>query len=201
MNTIRIGHQDALPDLEYCYDGLIEHVLDELDAPGIVTVPLMRAHIWTESRMNPLAISPTGPAGLAQFALLTWNDGIRRDWTEMMGIPRQRFDIFKSVWRMGEHFLALVAWFSRSGCRGEDILKLALAAYNQGQGSIMRGQAMASDMGGDRHSWDSVAAVIDRVLPEGRAEEVRQYVSHILQRRDYYMSASITGAQLPEVRA
>ena len=201
MNTIRIGHQDALPDLEYAYDGLIEHVLDELDAPGIVTVPLMRAHIWAESRMNPLAISPTGPAGLGQFALLTWNDGIRRDWMEMMGMPRQRFDIFKSVWRMAEHFLSLVAWYSRSGCKGEDIIKLALAAYNQGQGSVMRGQAMASDMGGDRHSWDSVAAVIDRVLPEGRAAEVRRYVPAILERRDYYLSASIVGRPPDEVIA
>lgn len=202
MNIIRIGPQDALPDLEYAYDGAIEHILEEQECPNMITVPLVRALLWHESRFNPLAVSPTGPAGLGQFALATWNDGARRDWIEAGRSTRQRFDIFKSLWRTIEHLDRLVSWFSRSGATREEIVKLSLAAYNQGQGTVMKAQNEANEMVGDRNSWDSVAAVMDRVLTDPRrVEEVRRYVPEILKRRDYYLSASIGGRPPGEVQA
>ena len=58
MKIIRIGPQDALPDLAPCFDGLLEFHCG--NTPGGVPWRLMKAQCRQESAFNPLAVSPTG---------------------------------------------------------------------------------------------------------------------------------------------
>lgn len=101
-------------------EALYEPMIREAEARYRLPPGLMLALVWTESRFNPMAISPAGAAGLAQLMPGTARElGVsnRHD-------PRQNIDggaryLRQMLDRFGE-------------------VHLALAAYNAGPGAVAR---------------------------------------------------------------
>ncbi|GAB5603762.1 transglycosylase SLT domain-containing protein [Thermus sp. FJN-A] len=94
---------------------------------------LLFALLHVESRFDPLAVSPTGALGLAQFLRSTWADVAR-----MLGEPpADPFDPEASI-RYAARYLA---WLTErcAAFSGMEQLACALTAYNGGIGYTLRG--------------------------------------------------------------
>jgi len=174
MKPLPIGPQDALDDLEPCFDGLIQFFCA---AHPEVPWTLVKAQIWQESRFNPLAVSPTGPVGLGQFTKATWDD---------FRPGRDRRDVFYMAGAMVEYMERLLRWGSDRGAVAADVPRFALAAYNAGPGNIVKCQEWASKEGADPMQWGNVRASFPPVLGPLKAVETAGYVHVILDREAHY---------------
>jgi membrane-bound lytic murein transglycosylase MltF len=155
-----IGPQDALPDLQFVYDGLILHLI-ELN--GLTLEPgLVLAVIRHESQFNPLAESFSGAEGLGQFTDGTWREFDPDPTTQE---PEQ--DVFESVSRLVAKLARLVPW-ARKRAIAADVVKFVAAAYNAGEGNIGRAAARAAAAGADPQQWGNVDAVLEEALKSSR---------------------------------
>ena len=81
---------------------------------------LLDALVWTESRYNPLAVSPAGAAGLGQLMPATAKD---------LGVSN-RFDPIANIFGAARYLRQMLDKFG--------VVHLALAAYNAGPGAVER---------------------------------------------------------------
>ncbi len=120
---------------------------------------IVKRQIEAESSFDPLAVSPKGAMGLAQFKADTW-DWV---WTELLGVdPSQR-----DVWNP-EHAIEGCCLYDRwLYDRFAEIpdeaerWRFALAAYNAGRGNINRalGHAReACDLPGSFKKWQDAGS-------------------------------------------
>lgn len=157
MRRVLIGPQDALPDFENCYDGLILHLLELYgfqDPPPQYVKSVLR----NESMFNPLAVSPTGAEGLGQLVDSTW--------TGLDKVPVTKeptTDIFTNVSRTIRNLSPLFPW-ARKVSTAADVLCFVAAGYNLGPGNVQRSQAWADAAGADPMQWGNVALVIAPAL-------------------------------------
>lgn len=135
----------------------------------------MKAQLWQESSLKPLAESPAGAMGIAQFMLPTWRDVCAQlGWS--LNTPRTdpARSITASAYYMGQLF--------RSWAVAEDRMeryKLALASYNGGIGNIRKAARLACGVRAAL-TWDAVAAALPNIT--GRhAAETTSYVPAILR--------------------
>jgi membrane-bound lytic murein transglycosylase F len=181
MKLLKIGPQDALDDLEPCFDGLIQFHC--ANTPGAPPWRLMKAQCWQESRFNPLAVSPTGPVGLFQFTKATWGD-----WSKP---GEDRRDVFVATGAAVRYMVNLTDWAKRHSIAGEEVIRFALGAYNQGQGNVGKAMALAANQGADPAIWANVATMMVQVVGDKRAAEVINYVIAILVRWEKYEAEGV----------
>ena len=81
---------------------------------------LLDALVWTESRYNPLAVSPAGAAGLGQLMPATAKE---------LGVSN-RFDPMANVFGAARYLRQMIDRFG--------VVHLAVAAYNAGPGAVER---------------------------------------------------------------
>ena len=81
---------------------------------------LLDALVWTESRYNPLAVSPAGAAGLGQLMPATAKE---------LGVSN-RFDPMANVFGAARYLRQMLDRFG--------VVHLAVAAYNAGPGAVER---------------------------------------------------------------
>lgn len=81
---------------------------------------LLDALVWTESRYNPLAVSPAGAAGLGQLMPATAKE---------LGVSN-RFDPMANIFGAARYLRQMLDKFG--------VVHLALAAYNAGPGAVER---------------------------------------------------------------
>lgn len=99
---------------------------------------LLKAQFWVESNLNPVAISPAGAVGIAQFMPDTWEQATHAlQWTHL-DRTKPEASIEAGAWYMG---YLLRQWYMR---RPEvDRYCLALSCYNAGIGHILRCQNLS----------------------------------------------------------
>lgn len=101
---------------------------------------LLQALVWTESRFNPMAISPAGAAGLTQLMPGT---------ARYLGVVN-RFDPWASIAGGARYLREMLDQFGA--------IHLALAAYNAGPGAVER----AGGIPRNRETPRYVRSILDR---------------------------------------
>lgn len=132
----------------------------------------LKAQFYCESRLDPMAESPVGAKGVAQFMPETWADmerqiwdGERRDINDpeasiQAGIYYMRY--LRSQWSAPRP--AIEAWL------------LAVASYNAGLGNLLEAQKAA----GGANDFATIIAHLHEVTGE-HAEETRAYCRRICE--------------------
>ena len=97
-----------------------------------VPAAVLAAQLYQESRWDPLAVSPVGAIGLAQFMPATWKaygvDGDRDGRAD----PRNPID---AIWSAAGYDCVLKKQVDELP---GDLIRLTLAAYNAGPGAVQR---------------------------------------------------------------
>jgi len=186
VRLVKLETQDALLDLEFCYDGLLEYLL-RLMGDKDLTLPMMRAQAWRESAFNPIAKSPTGAQGLFQFTDAAWAD--------MDDDPTTREkeeDIFENAKRAVKLMTAHMIRYRGAPIPMPERWKFALAAFNQGAGNVRKARDLTLGMSKDPTRWDDVVPYFFQVLEQRRAGEVRGYIQAITDRLAGYLASGAT---------
>jgi peptidoglycan lytic transglycosylase F len=129
---------------------------------------LIKAQMRAESAFDPRAVSHCGACGLMQLMPETAEElGVRDIFNPAENITggvrhlKKMFDIFKTE-------------------KGEERLKFALGAYNDGQGHIIEAQKLALEANRPPDKWSSIAASLPAVTGQ-HAEETVNYVEKIFR--------------------
>ena len=125
----------------------------------------VKALLWQESRFNPTAKSGAGAQGIAQFMPATW-----RDVEAAKGVDANPYDPHQAIDFAGYYLKSMYARLGSVVTDSTERLKLALASYNAGPGTVDNA-IKASGKGGGMVTWEDV----DNFLPR----ETQDYVKSI----------------------
>jgi soluble lytic murein transglycosylase-like protein len=133
-----------------------------------------KAQLWQESRLNPLAVSPVGARGLAQFMPGTWADVSRELQLVGIGISPTSDVAIKA----GAYYMAKLraAWSSKRP--EEDRHRLAQASYNAGMGHILSAQRAC----GNPALYEPIIACLPQITGRN-SEETIGYIKSIARWR------------------
>ena len=110
---------------------------------------LLAAISYQESHWNPNAKSYTGVRGLMMLTGTT---------AKMLGV-KNRLDPKESIFGGAKHLVRMLKYVPKE-IKGEDRLKVALAAYNVGLGHIADAQKLAKQFGLNPNSWRDLKIVL-----------------------------------------
>ena len=129
---------------------------------------VLKSQMWAESDFRPDAVSPVGAEGLSQFMPQTW-----REVASKLRIVQPATDPSSAIKAQAYYMEQLASGWSSP--RPEDCrLRLALASYNSGFGSVLKAQRVALMA----PCWDEIGPVMPEVT--GRhAAETQGYVKRI----------------------
>lgn len=149
------------------YDRQVKEAV-ELYWPSYSHPAAWKAQLWQESRLNPMAVSPVGARGLAQFMPGTWAEeasaaGVGSSVTSDAAIL------------VGARYMARLARTWRSERPTEDRWKLARASYNAGPGSLLKAQ----DRCGGPPLYADIVACLPAVTGARFSAETIGYVKNI----------------------
>lgn len=154
---------------------------------------LIAAQAYQESRFDPAARSPAGAVGLLQ---------LMPDTARKLGVADRR-DPEANINGGVRHLRMLVDFFD--GAKSEaDRLRIALAAYNAGQGHLLDARNLARQKGLDPDRWDSLAKTLPLLREEQyyrdalygycRCTEPVEYVGRIMAYADVLRRQAIAEA-------
>ena len=133
---------------------------------------LILAMIKQESRFNQEAVSERGAQGLMQIMPVTNSEIAEEIDIQDPSLPHENL-------RAGVYYVAKLSELFKD-VKGEDRIRLVLAAYNAGPSRIYDAQELAAYLGEDPHSWSSIR----NMLP-------------LLSKRYYSLHHSVWGADRP----
>ncbi len=155
---------------------------------------LIAAQIYQESHFNSQARSPAGALGLMQIIPPTGKNLNIRDFTE----PQ------KNIAAGVRYLKELHDFFDKS--EGDDRLRIALAAYNTGQGHIHDARNIARDKGLDPDKWSSLEKTLPLLQHEKywknalygycRGMEPVEYVTNIIRYSNMLSRRYLSGMPL-----
>jgi hypothetical protein len=121
------------------------------------------AQVQAESRFDPLAVSPVGAIGCAQWMSSSWKDAIRRGWAPSGSDPR---DPYVAIPAQHQYMLWNEAFLGG--------FEAGLGGYNAGAGNIRKAQRLAVSLGipGER-AW---LVALPKVTGTAHAKETRGYI-------------------------
>lgn len=141
---------------------------------------LYKAQLWQESKLKPLAVSPAGAVGVAQFMPMTW-----AAWSRKSGYANSEpTDPEASIYTGACYMAYLIGEWSWP--RPEiDRHCLAMASYNAGLGNILKAQKLS----GNRSLYSEIITHLPAVTGDDNAPETIGYVRKILG----YWAKQVTG--------
>lgn len=116
----------------------------------------IKALLWQESGLNPESRSRAGAQGIAQFMPATW-----RDVEAAKGVDANPYDPHAAIDFAGFYLKSMYARLGGVVADGTDRLKLALASYNAGPGTIDNA-IKAAKQGGGAATWADVDDFVPR---------------------------------------
>lgn len=126
--------------------------------------------VQAESGFDPMAVSPVGARGPAQFMPGTWTDAQRKGWAPRGSSPHDPAAAIPAQ----NHYMVWLEAF----CGG---FEPGLGGYNAGPGNIRMAQRLARTLGlGDPAAW---IRTLPRVTGAAHAGETRGYLIHNAQAR------------------
>jgi len=137
-----------------------------------------KAQLYQESRMDPMAVSPVGARGLAQFMPGTWNDVCRQ-----LGLTGVSPHDSEPAILAGAYYMSKLAAQWSSPRPETDRWDLARASYNAGLGNILKAQKVA---GGAVLYADIIAA-----LPEVTGENSRETITYVERIHRWYKEMTV----------
>ena len=132
---------------------------------------LLKAQFFAESGLNPLAVSPVGAKGIAQFMPATW-----KEWLKKAGFPGHDETHPEASIFTGACYMAWLVGQWSTPRPAIDRYLLAAASYNSGLGDILKAQKVA----GMAVSYRLIIAALPEVEPL-HAQEPIKYCKRILQ--------------------
>lgn len=137
-----------------------------------------QAQLFQESRCNPVARSPVGAEGIAQFMPATWVDILRRLGEDPRAVPRTQA---RMAIRAGAYYMRVLRdqWRGWSGSGdAAEVQRHAQAGYNAGSGHILKAWRAC----GRPEGWRATRACLPQVTGRHAAETIG-YVDRIAQWR------------------
>ena len=133
---------------------------------------LVSAVIYQESRFHNEAYSNRGAVGLMQIRSARYSLDTLLD-------PAVNVSI-------GTKYLnRLSQMFAKHGADSVECLKFALAAYNSGEGTVLKCIRTARELGVDPTRWDNIVSIIPEV-PDFHGKQTIAYVRDVLDRYEAY---------------
>lgn len=142
-----------------------------------------QAQLFQESRCNPLARSPVGALGLAQFMPGTWTDILRRLGEDPRQVPPTTARV---AIRAGAYYMRLLrdqwrGWSASPGYSRADAAEVqrhAQAGYNAGSGHILKAWRAC----GRPEGWRATRTCLPQITGRHAAETIA-YVDRIAEWR------------------
>ena len=173
----------SLPKDHRRFDGAFQCAAHYIEPHGLTWLHL-KAQAIQESFLDPDAVSPTGPRGIMQFTASTGKGyGLVRD--------EDFFSPEKSIQAGADHMRYLLSLLEHGAVilSGEKLdpvadkyerWQCALAAYNQGQGTLLKAVKKARNFKIATDDWACLASKYTvLILPGPRCKEVLNYVARI----------------------
>jgi soluble lytic murein transglycosylase-like protein len=173
--AIKIGVQKYKNEYEDAVTILWKH--DKQITPTIDIVSFLIAQAVQESRFNPLAVSPAGAVGIAQFMLPTANQ-MAKELKSKLALFKDGFDRknpIQSIWAQTYYMNNLFKVWDRDR-ESDERIKLAFASYNVGTGNILKAQ----EKSGDKVFWDEIKDSL-YLITRKNSKETIGYVDYIFK--------------------
>lgn len=151
------------------YDDLIKQAAEEY-LPG-VDWRLVKAQLWQESKLDPLAESPAGAQGIAQFMPKTWND--MKEQMNMPGIASP-FNSFYAIQACCFYMREIYDKWTAQRPEAHRYA-LTLASYNAGFVNLIEAQKLAKGA----NEYNAIVRQLHNVTGPDNAQQTRSYVIKI----------------------
>lgn len=175
LKAIEIGVPKYKNEYEDAVSVFWKH--DKQITPTIDIVSFLMAQAVQESRFNPLAVSPAGAVGIAQFMLPTANQ-MAKELKPKLALFANGFDRqnpIQSIWAQVYYMNKLFKVWDL-GRPSDNRIELAFASYNAGTGNILEAQKKS----GDKKFWDNIKIYLPLVTGENSKETIG-YVDYIFK--------------------